>query len=73
MPGGRPISGRDIHAALRYAGAPREAEEALRRAVRPDDLFGSYEELRAACPPESIGLSSGAHAAALGPLFGEFE
>lgn len=73
MPGGRPISGGDVRAALRYAGAPREAERALAEAVRPDDLFASYEELRAACPPERIGLSSGAHAAALAPLFGEFE
>lgn len=73
MPGGRPIDGRDVRAALRYAGAPRDAEEALRAAVPEDATFATYEELRAACPPERIGLSSGAHAAAFGPLFGEFE
>jgi hypothetical protein len=73
MPGGRPIAGRDVHAAFRHAGAPRGAEEAVRREIPPDRLFESYADLRAAVPPERLGLSSGAHAALFGPLFGEFE
>jgi hypothetical protein len=73
MPGGRPIAGRDVHAALRHAGAPGGAEEAVRREIPPGRLFQSYEELLAAAPPERLGISSGAHAALFGPLFGEFE
>lgn len=73
MPGGRPIAGRDVHAALRHAGAPRGAEVAVVREIPPDRLFDSYDDLRAAVPPERLGLTSGAHAALFGPLFGEFE
>jgi hypothetical protein len=73
MPGGRPIAGRDVRAALRHAGAPLGAEPAVLSEIPPDRLFDSYEELRAAVPPERLGLSSGAHAALFGPLFGEFE
>jgi hypothetical protein len=68
MPGGREITGADVLAALRVAGAPRRDAP-----VRPDDVFGSYEDLLRACPPARVGLSPGAHAAALAPLFGEFE
>lgn len=74
MPGGRPILGRDLHAALRtFRPGDAEAAAALRAAVPGDAAVGSYEELVRACPPERLGLSSGAHAALFGPLFGEFE
>lgn len=73
MPGGRQIAGRDIHAALATAVPARGDLDALRAAVAPGDAFGTYEEFAAACPPERIGLSPGAHAAVFGPLFGEFE
>jgi hypothetical protein len=73
MPGGRPIAGRDVRAALRQAGAPRGAEAAVAREIHADRLFESYEDLRAAVPPERLGLTSGAHAALFGPLFWEFE
>jgi hypothetical protein len=75
MPGGRPISGRDLQAALRRFGPPRpEAAAAALRAAIPDDApVGSYEDLARAAPPERLGLTSGAHAALFGPLFGEFE
>ena len=32
-----------------------------------------YAELLRAAPPELLGITSGAHAAVFGPLFGEFE
>lgn len=73
MPGGREISGRDVLAAVRGAGGRDADLAALREAVAPDAVFASYEDLARACPPERIGLSSGAHAALFGPLFGEFE
>ena len=73
MPGGRHISGRDVHAALRAFGRGAGDERALRAAVAPDDAFASYEDLVRACPPQAIGLTSGAHAAVFSPLFGEFE
>jgi hypothetical protein len=73
MPGGREISGRDVHAALANLGPGRGDPAALRAAIAPDDLFAGYEALAKACPPERIGLTPGAHAAAFGPLFGEFE
>jgi hypothetical protein len=73
MPGGRQISGRDVHAALRAFGGGAGDQGALAAAVAPDDAFASYEDLRRACPPEVVGLSSGAHAAVFSPLFGEFE
>lgn len=73
MPGGRPIHGRDLQAALRSFG-PAGADAAALRAAIPDDaLVGSYEELARAASPDRLGLSSGAHAALFGPLFGEFE
>lgn len=73
MPGGRPISGADVLAVARLAGAPALDAAALAGAVRPGDEFSSYEDLVAACPPERIGMAPGAHAALFGPLFGEFE
>ncbi len=73
MPGGREITGRDVHAALREFGGGAGDQAALRAAVSPWSTFASYEDLARACPPESIGLSSGAYAAIFSPLFGEFE
>lgn len=73
MPGGRQITGRDVHAALRAFGAERGDADALRAAVPPDAVFDDYEALARACPPERAGLTPGAHAALFGPLFGEFE
>lgn len=73
MPGGRPIHGRDLQAALRAFG-PRGGDAAALRAAVPDDAaVGSYEELARRAPPERLGLTSGAHAAVFAPLFGEFE
>lgn len=73
MPGGREISGRDVQAALRAFGHGAGDERALARAVAPGDTFASYEDLVRACPPQAVGLTSGAHAALFSPLFGEFE
>jgi hypothetical protein len=74
MPGGRPIHGRDLQAALRTSRPEAaDAAAALRAAVPDDAAVGSYEELVRACPPERLGLTSGAHAALFGPVFGEFE
>jgi len=53
-------------------GGGRGDGEALRAAVR-SRRFATYDELLRAAPPERVGLSSGAHAALFGPLFGEFE
>jgi len=73
MPGGREITGRDVHAALREFGGGAGDAAALRAAVSPWSTFGSLDELARACPPASIGLTSGAYAAIFSPLFGEFE
>jgi hypothetical protein len=73
MPGGRPILGRDLQAALRSFGPEGGDAAALREAIPDDAAVGSYEELTRAAPPERLGLTSGAHAALFGPLFGEFE
>ncbi|MGD9570430.1 MAG: hypothetical protein AB7V62_00920 [Thermoleophilia bacterium] len=73
MPGGRWITGRDVLAAARTARGVAVDGAALAAAVRPGDLFPSYEALRAAAPPEALGLTPGAHAALFAPLFGEFE
>lgn len=73
MPGGRWITGEDVLAAARTALGVRPDPAALAAAVRPGDLFGGYEALREACPPERLGLTPGAHAALFAPLFGEFE
>jgi hypothetical protein len=73
MPGGRLIHGRDLQAALRSFGPEGADVEALREAIPDDVAVGSYEELARAAPPERLGLTSGAHAALFGPLFGEFE
>jgi hypothetical protein len=73
MPGHRPIFGADVHAALRRFG-PGDYEAELAEAwIDPDATFADLEELEAACPPERLGLSSGAYAGLIGPLFGEFE
>lgn len=69
----RRITGDDVLAALRAPGGEAADAGALRRRVAPGDAFATYEELARACPPEAIGLSSGAHAAVFAPLFGEFE
>ena len=73
MPGGRPITGRDVHAALLVLGGERGDMAVLRATIGPDSEFADYEALARACPPERIGLTPGAHAAVFGPLFGEFE
>ena len=73
MPGGRPILGRDLQAALRAFGPAGGDPDALRAAVPDDAEVASYEELARAAPPERLGLTSGTHAALFGPLFGEFE
>jgi hypothetical protein len=73
MPGHRSIVGADVHAALRHLGPPDADPDLLEAWVGEDDVFGSLEELEAACPPERVGLTSGAYASLFGPLFGEFE
>lgn len=73
MPGGRAIHGRDLQAALAAFGPPGADAAALRAAVPDDVAVAGYDELARAAPPALIGLSSGAHAALFGPLFGEFE
>lgn len=73
MPGGRSITGRDVHATLAAFGGGRGDPAALRAAVAPDDAFAGYEDLLRACPPERAGLTPGEHAALFAPLFGEFE
>ncbi len=73
MTGGRWITGRDAVAAARTARGVAPDDAALTALLRPDDLFPSYEALRAAAPPEALGITPGAHAALFAPLFGEFE
>jgi hypothetical protein len=73
MPGGRVITGRDLQAVLREFGPPGADARALRAAVPDEDVVAGYEELARRCPPERMGLTSGAHAALFGPIFGEFE
>jgi hypothetical protein len=73
MSGDRPILGADVHAILRSLGPGAYEADLAEAWIDDDDLFTSVEALEAACPPERIGLSPGAFAALLGPLFGEFE
>ena len=73
MSGDRPIVGADVHAALRSLGPGAYEADLAEAWIADDDVFNSVEELETACPPERIGLSPGAFAALLGPLFGEFE
>ena len=75
MPGGRPITGADVRAALAHAPGGVEAEQRARlaAAVADEDVFTSLDELVAACPPARVGLAPGAYAALFAPLFGEFE
>jgi hypothetical protein len=73
MPGHRPILGVDLVAQLRRFGPVDADPSALEAWVAPDDEFRSLEELEAVCPPERLGLTSGAYAWLFGPLFGEFE
>jgi hypothetical protein len=73
MSSDRPISGADVHAALRALGPGASQAELAEAWIAEDALFTSVEEIEAHCPPERIGLSSGAFHALLGPLFGEFE
>jgi hypothetical protein len=61
-----------VRAALRGVGDGR-AGERLGALLGDDDAVASYEDLARLCPPEALGISPGAHAAALAPLFGEFE
>ena len=67
------ISGADIHAQLRHLGPGAYESELAEAWIDPDATFTCVEEIEASCPPERIGLSPGAFAALLGPLFGEFE
>lgn len=69
----RTITGRDLQAVLERFGPPGAGARALRAAVPDHDEVSSYEELVRRCPPERMGLTSGAHAALFGPVFGEFE
>lgn len=73
MPGGRPISGSDVRAAPRLAPAIALDRGALEAMVAEHDLFADYAELARRCPAAALGISSVAHAALFGPLFGEFE
>jgi hypothetical protein len=73
MPGHRPITGSDVAAQLRRFGPLDADADALEAWVAPEDAFWSLDELEAACPPERLGLTSGAYAWLFGPLFGEFE
>lgn len=70
-----PILRCDLEAALRLHPGPAGGHAARRMAaLLPENAaVDSYEELLQVCPPEALGLGPGAHAAALGPLFGEFE
>lgn len=49
------------------------AAERLGALLGDDEAVGSYEDLMRRCPPEALGITPGAHAAALAHLFGEFE
>jgi hypothetical protein len=73
VPGGRPISGADVHAAARHL-APPGVDAGLVEAWIPEDgTFATLDELERECPPERIGLTPGGFAALFGPLFGELE
>jgi hypothetical protein len=73
MPGHRHITGADLAAQLRQFG-PSDVDPDLFEAwVGEEQAFASLDELQAACPPERVGLTSGAYASLFGPLFGEFE
>lgn len=61
-----------MRAALARFGPPGAAER-LPALLGDREPVGSYEELARRCPPEALGISPGAHAAVLAPLFGEFE
>lgn len=67
-----PVHGCDVRAALaRFGGG--DAARRVAACLADDDTVETYEELVERCPPERIGLTPGAHAAILTPLFGEFE
>lgn len=70
---GHGISGADIHAQLRHLGPGAYEAELAEAWIDADARFISVEDVEAVCPPERIGLSPGAFAALIGPLFGEFE
>ncbi len=67
-----PVHGCDVRAALAHFGGG-DAARLVPAMLADNDTVETYEELMDRCPPERIGLSPGAHAAILGPLFGEFE
>lgn len=73
MPGGRPITGLDVHAAARRLGGGVVDSSTVERWIAADAAFEDLDDLARACPPERIGLTPGAYAALFGPLFGEFE
>jgi len=69
----RVITGRDVHAVLRTLGPGAYEAELAEAWIAEDDAFTTVEDLALHCPPERIGMSGGAFAALIGPLFGEFE
>lgn len=73
MDAGGPIAGRDLRAALARFGPADADTTAFAGLVAADDMFWTFDDLRAACPPEGIGLTPGRFAALFEPLFGEFE
>ncbi len=73
MPGGRSITGRDVHALARQLGADVVDPHAVEAWIAADAVFGDLADLWRACPPERIGLTPGAYAALFAQLFGEFE
>ena len=73
MPGGRAITGRDVHALARHLGGGAIEPDLVEEWIAADSEFADLDELTRACPPERIGLSPGAFAALFAPLFGEFE
>ena len=73
MPGGRPILGRDLQAALRAFGPAAATPPPCGRRSPTTRPSGATRSWRAPRRPSALGLTSGAHAALFGPLFGEFE
>lgn len=61
-----------MRAALARFGPPG-AEARVPALLGADEEVAGYADLLRRCPPEALGISAGAHAAVLGPLFGEFE
>lgn len=73
MPGGRDITGADVRAVALVAGPGREVAMVIAARIGRHEVFAGYEELARRHPPDTLGISSGVHAALFAPLFGEFE